>query len=79
MVWLLDRKKGHGIAPLAQQWEVLCPGPVKVARAADATAAPQRAPRAPAAQFSETRQCGRDGPRTDARRTVEEDKVHGTS
>lgn len=47
---IVGRDNANGGLGIAQQWEVLCPGPLKVARTADAAAAPPRVPGAPAAQ-----------------------------
>jgi hypothetical protein len=48
---IVGRDNASGGLGIAQQWEVLCPGPLKVPHAA-AAVAPQRAPGAPAAQFT---------------------------
>jgi len=49
---IVGRDNASGGLGIAQQWEVLCPGPVKGARAAAAAAAPKSAQSAPAAQFA---------------------------
>jgi hypothetical protein len=49
---IVGRDNASGGLGIAQQWEVLCPGPLKIARAPDAAVAPPRTPSTPAAQFA---------------------------
>jgi hypothetical protein len=50
---IVGRDNASGGLGIAQQWEVLCPGPLKVRQAVNApTAAPTRPPSTPAAPFT---------------------------